>query len=124
MPYRDRERQKESNREAQRKRRQGMTGGMTNNRNVIPDSVIPKKPNGVMGWPPSKFLSPEEDARVQENVKATVGRMKTESPARYASFRNLAGTFTPSIQKEPALLNELYRVAGYRYDTDGHAIDD
>ena len=50
---------------------------------------------------PSKFLSPEEDRKVQENVVST---MKGISGSRLRFFRGLGTTFTPNKLKDPSLV--------------------
>jgi len=51
-------------------------------------------------FPPSKFLSIEEDRKVQENV---VNTLKTMSGSRLQQFRGLSNTYIPNIERDPTL---------------------
>jgi len=79
---------------------------VTNKEDVTlsPDGVTDNMlyPDGTKAllFPPSKFLSPEQDQLVQENV---VNTMKTMSGSRLQSFRALGNAFTPNIKKDPTL---------------------
>ena len=51
-------------------------------------------------FPPSKFLSPEQDMIVQENV---VNSLKAMSGSRRQAFMGLANSFIPNKIKNPGL---------------------
>lgn len=82
MPYKDSEKQKQVNRERMQRVR-GNTEKVTQ----------PSGNTGVTLWPPSKFLSPEDDMKMQERVIEAIGLM---SSSRLASFRELNNVFTPN----------------------------
>ena len=76
---------KEQARLRMRKMRERNKGSVTPDDNVTQDVTLI--------FPPSKFLSPEVDRQVQENV---INTMRTMSSARLSEFRGLANTFTPN----------------------------
>ena len=64
------------------------------------DSVTQSGENVTLIFPPSKFLSPEQDRRVQENV---INALKAMTGSRRQSFRALSNTFIPNAVKDPTL---------------------
>jgi len=98
MPYLDKEAKKKADRERLRVKR-GATNGATNGRGDTGGDNYPDGTRALL-FPPSKFLSIEEDRKVQENV---VNTLKMMSGSRLQQFRGLGNTFTPSIKKDPTL---------------------
>jgi len=59
-------------------------------------SKLPVQPKRPL-FPPSKFLSPEQDMIVQENV---VNTLKGMSGVRLQQFMGLSNTFTPNKDRK------------------------
>lgn len=100
MPYKDQEAKREADRERLRTKR-----GATIKGDIVGGDIVggDKYPDGTktLLFPPSKFLSPEQDRLVQENVFNT---MKAMSGSRLQSFMGLSKTFTPNQVKNPGLV--------------------
>ena len=101
MPLKDKEAKRIADRERLRTKR-GATNGDDIPRGDTDGATFEGYPEGYVPlYPRSKFLSLEEDMRVQENVKEAVLKM---SGSRLQAYRGLSNVFTPSIVKNPSLI--------------------
>lgn len=76
-------------------------------RGDIGDGMLYPDGTRALLYPPSKFLSPEEDKKVQENVLTT---MKTISGSRLGQFRGLGYIFVPNTVKDPTLRDATIQI--------------
>lgn len=88
MPYKDKEEAKQASKERMSVMRGRNKEGVTKEENVTP-GVTP----GVTLWPPSKFISPEEDMKMEDRV---IEAMLLMSGSRLGAFRMLSNVFTPN----------------------------
>lgn len=72
------------------------TQGLTNSGSNAEGSNIR---DGLI-FPPSKFLSPEQDMIVQENV---INALKAMSGSRKQAFRAMSNIFIPNVIRDPTL---------------------
>ena len=98
MPYKDQEAKREADKERLRTKR-----GATNGGDIVGGDKYPDGTKTLL-FPPSKFLSPEQDRLVQENV---VNTMKAMTGSRLQSFRGLSNAFTPNRVKNPEIPEPL-----------------
>jgi len=90
---------KEVHKDYMRERRKGsQKGGFTTKGSQ--DPMLYLDGTKALLFTPSKFLSQEQDVKVQENVLNT---MKLMSGSRLQQFRGLGNVFTPNTQKDTLL---------------------
>jgi len=95
MPFKDKQKAADYAKIAMRKKR-----GITGTGQGVTDPMLYPDGTKALLFTPSKFLSQEQDIKVQENVLNT---MRMMSGSRFREFRGLGNVFTPNTLKDPSL---------------------